>query len=478
MNSIPAFNGPGVINSQQIIPTNSAIQAVPFYNTQIPQQIQTFTQPNSYGTSMYALQPQYPSNQANVTQHIPSSSQHLYRMTSTSDEEFLGFEESEQNNITNENPWQEIKKRVKKRKINKDSRHPETTTNNKFSPLANEPGDETSDTINNADGSRDKNTEENVTPRPPPIFIYGVINCKEMEAKINTVVERKQYITKTLIADNTVKIISDTPDTYRKIIKLMRDNNVIHHTYQPKDERAYRIVIKYLHHTTDIDEIKTELAANGHTVRNVMNCKSRITKEPLNLFFVDLEPANNNKDIYKLKNLQNRAILVEPPKKTKGITQCMRCQQYGHSRSYCNRPYVCVKCGGSHNTTTCTKSKDVPARCALCDGPHPANYKGCAFYHNLTRSNNTNNRMNIQQNSSNKTNSAINQIPTTVPHIQHPHQNHKTYANALKNGSEQQTDINQIMNKFLEEFKNMFQQLIQQNSMVLNMLTTLISKIQ
>jgi hypothetical protein len=29
----------------------------------------------------------------------------------------------------------------------------------------------------------------------------------------------------------------------------------------------------------------------GHKVRNVLNARSRLTKEPLNLFFVDLEPA-------------------------------------------------------------------------------------------------------------------------------------------------------------------------------------------
>jgi hypothetical protein len=31
--------------------------------------------------------------------------------------------------------------------------------------------------------------------------------------------------------------------------------------------------------------------------RNGTNAKSRLTKEPLNLFLVDLEPATNNKDI-------------------------------------------------------------------------------------------------------------------------------------------------------------------------------------
>jgi hypothetical protein len=35
----------------------------------------------------------------------------------------------------------------------------------------------------------------------------------------------------------------------------------------------------------------------GHKVRNIINGRHRIIKQPLNIFFVDLEPASNNKDI-------------------------------------------------------------------------------------------------------------------------------------------------------------------------------------
>jgi len=69
------------------------------------------------------------------------------------------------------------------------------------------------------------------------------------------------------------------------------------------------------------------------------------------LFFVDLEPAENNKEIYSKEALQNKIIQIEPPTVyTNNIIQCMRCQQYGHTKSYCNKPFMCVKCGGSHNS--------------------------------------------------------------------------------------------------------------------------------
>jgi tRNA A37 threonylcarbamoyladenosine synthetase subunit TsaC/SUA5/YrdC len=61
-----------------------------------------------------------------------------------------------------------------------------------------------------------------------------------------------------------------------------------------------------------INEIKNELNGKGHLVRNIINVKHRATKEPLLLFFADLEQQNNNKEIYQLQSLQNCKSRVEP----------------------------------------------------------------------------------------------------------------------------------------------------------------------
>jgi hypothetical protein len=47
------------------------------------------------------------------------------------------------------------------------------------------------------------------------------------------------------------------------------------------------------------------------------NVKHRISKEPLPLFFVHLEPQSNNEDIFNLEFLQNCKIRVEPPRRKK-----------------------------------------------------------------------------------------------------------------------------------------------------------------
>jgi hypothetical protein len=47
------------------------------------------------------------------------------------------------------------------------------------------------------------------------------------------------------------------PETYRKLVTYFKENNIVYHTYQLKEEKAYRIVIKYLNHSTDTEDNKT-----------------------------------------------------------------------------------------------------------------------------------------------------------------------------------------------------------------------------
>jgi len=269
---------------------------------------------------------------------------------------------------------------MKSPKSNKNSPHPATAapptkTYNRFEILAQVPPDSVSE----------YQSLPQQQYKPPPIFIHGVTNYNQMIKSISEVAEDEQYYTKSM-ANNVIKLNCSTLDTYRNIVKHFRDNGIFFHTYQPKEERAFRVVLKYLHHSTDVQDIRQELLEMGPSVRNIDNAHHRQTKETLNLFFVDLEPADNNKDIYDITAIQNKIITVEPPRvNKKHIPQCIRSQQHGHTRTYCNKPYACVKCGGPHSSSVCSKRTDTPAKCALCGGNHPANYKGCEHYHNISR---------------------------------------------------------------------------------------------
>ena len=47
-------------------------------------------------------------------------------------------------------------------------------------------------------------------------------------------------------------------DSYRKIVKYFEESKISFHTYQLKQEKAYRIVVKGLHHSTPVEDIKAE----------------------------------------------------------------------------------------------------------------------------------------------------------------------------------------------------------------------------
>jgi len=115
----------------------------------------------------------------------------------------------------------------------------------------------------------------------------------------------------------------------------------------------------------------------------------KLTKTSLPIFFVDLEPGPTNSDIFKITSLCYTKVKIEPTHPKKDIPQCHRCQTYGHTRKYCNNAPRCVKCGLKHESIDSTKERSTPANCALCNGSHPANYKGCKTHIDLKKKINT-----------------------------------------------------------------------------------------
>ena len=81
----------------------------------------------------------------------------------------------------------------------------------------------------------------------------------------------------------------------------MKGNKLIHHSSQPKEERTYQVVIKYLHHS-DVQDLRDDISHHEHEVRSIINANLCVTKQPLNILFVDLE-ASDDKVIYKLHRL-------------------------------------------------------------------------------------------------------------------------------------------------------------------------------
>jgi len=73
------------------------------------------------------------------------------------------------------------------------------------------------------------------------------------------------------------------------------------------------------------DEIKRDIEDFGHKITNIWNIKKRGTKAPLNMFYVELKPEKNNKDIYQTTHVLRYRVTFDPPHPKREIPQCINC---------------------------------------------------------------------------------------------------------------------------------------------------------
>jgi len=145
-------------------------------------------------------------------------------------------------------------------------------------------------------------------------------------------------------------------------VKELKTRNTEFHTYKPKQQRSFKVVLKDMLPQEKIDAIKRDIEELGHKVTNIWNIKKHGTKVALNIFYVKLKSENNNKDIYEVTHVLGYTIKFEPSHSKRKIPQCINCQRYGHTKEFCNRKARCVKCAGNHLTFNCphkVKSKNV-----------------------------------------------------------------------------------------------------------------------
>ena len=71
---------------------------------------------------------------------------------------------------------------------------------------------------------------------------------------------------------------------------------------------------------------------------------------------------------------------VEEFKTTPSILQCFKCQGFRCKAPNCTKNEKCVVCGEAHSHKNCPNKEKRNPKCANCEGPHVANYKGCPEY--------------------------------------------------------------------------------------------------
>lgn len=324
--------------------------------------------------------------------------------------------------------------------------------------------------------------------KPPPLILYGIEDVTKLKETLETVLDPSDFSFK-IVTKTQLRVNCSSPESYKKLMNLVREKGLIGHTFTRKEDRCCRIVIRNLHHTTPHAEIIKEIESTGNkVVGEIINARSGPEKKPSSTFFVNLEPNINNKKVKDIKYIYNTSVKMEDPKKRKTIPQCNRCQQYGHTKNNCTKPFRCVKCAESHKTSDCLKKdRNSPAKCALCFGNHPANYKGCQVYKEIY-DRKFNKRPKQPTISQPKSPTMKEELARNIKTINNPtsvsNENYQqsnatsipTYAGAVKGPNSQQSTSNLVEDLLIKQSEKI-EALLQQISSMMSLIVKLVDRL-
>lgn len=220
---------------------------------------------------------------------------------------------------------------------------------------------------------------QNVEPKmvkPPPIYVEEIENQQTFSEKLKTLIPDNNFTLKK-VGKTKIKIKLENENDYRTARNKLTNDCNIFYTYENKLNRPIRVLMKGIDSTWPIEDILIDLKNQGFKAINAINKQSWKDKVPLDMFIVEFDNSENIDKIYGIKKVLNYVVEICPLKGSKLVPQCKKCQKFGHTKRYCERNPKCVKCAGDHLTALCDKPREFQVLCANCEGPHPANYRGC-----------------------------------------------------------------------------------------------------
>lgn len=302
---------------------------------------------------------------------------------------------------------------------------------------------------------------EQVKPKkviqPPPIIVDGIENYQNFHDFLAKHGKDNDFTIKMMSGDS-VKVNAANDEVYRALTEALNIKKCLWHSYENKQDRPIRVMVKKLHHTCKPDRIMEDLGDKGFKILEAVNKLSWKTKAPLNMFMLTFANSEDINKIFKIQTVLGFKVEFQPLRTTKLVPQCKRCQAYGHTQRYCAKEPRCVKCTGKHLTKDCLKRADEKPKCIHCGAPHPANYRGCAIAKEIQLLRNKNTKKpNVVLHRSAPTGkqngSADNHPNTTVPI--HTSTKRVSYAQATAKNLTNNAPIPENQNKKLDDILNL-----------------------
>lgn len=219
-------------------------------------------------------------------------------------------------------------------------------------------------------------TETSETTKPPPIKILQKINSfTHLTNSIRNVINSNNYRVK-YTANATIVYLTNLDD-YHKLVRDLKEKEVEFFTYTPKNEREVKAVIRAAPFISS-EDIKNNLQDQGLDITGINQFKTK-SGTPSAAFKINMSKDTNLRQVHNIRNIGPLSIDWERFNRKEQITQCRRCQRFGHGQKNCNLTPRCVKCPENHITSECRIKEIIPggAKCVNCMGAHTANYHKC-----------------------------------------------------------------------------------------------------
>lgn len=277
--------------------------------------------------------------------------------------------------------------------------------------------------------------------RPPPIYLREVSSKVLISDLDNCVGKNNFYIVDLKRGQlKETKIQASEEMHYCSIVNLLERKKKNFYTYQLKSAKGLKVVIKGIDSNVDTEDIKNDLEEKGFKIKSVNKIINRL-KVPQPMFKIELTPEGSKAPkgkihpIYEIRYVLHRKITVEEPHKPNSLAQCQNCQEFGHTKTYCQLTSVCVACGGKHITKNCPldKADSNTKKCSNCNGNHTANYRGCPVYVHIYNSTKPQNRPRIHPPVTDPSHQQYSQYSPPPPPIITQSNYNLSYADVTKN---------------------------------------------
>lgn len=168
-------------------------------------------------------------------------------------------------------------------------------------------------------------------------YIKDIINVIKNSCKITNFNIKK-------ITNTKHAIYTHTFHDFKKIINILKIGQVPSYTYTPKCIKNQSFLLKELDRDDDIIDIFENIKhheSESLKIEKVTQFKAKNVET--SFFIVTISNTSAVKSLFAIKYVLYRAVGWERIRRD-GITQCFRCQGFGHTAVNCSLRFRCVKC--------------------------------------------------------------------------------------------------------------------------------------